>query len=115
LTLEIWRAARLVVDTGIHYLGWTREQAIEYLHAHSALAMHDIATEVDRYITWPGQALAYKVGELKIRELRHRAEERLGEQFDLRAFHDVVLSGGAVPLDVLEANVEAWIESLANR
>jgi uncharacterized protein (DUF885 family) len=109
LTFEMWRACRLVVDTGIHYYGWTRQQAIDYLQQHTALSLHDISTEVDRYITWPGQALAYKIGEMKIRELRAMAEDKLGERFDLRAFHDVVLGSGAVPLDVLEANVEDWI------
>ena len=111
LTLEMWRACRLVVDTGIHYYGWTRQQAIDYLLQHTALSLHDISSEVDRYITWPGQALAYKIGEMKIRELRAKAEERLGERFDRREFHDLVLGSGAVPLDVLEANVEAWLDS----
>jgi uncharacterized protein (DUF885 family) len=110
LTMEIWRACRLVVDTGIHHLGWTREQAIEYMRANSAMPMHDIRAEVDRYIGWPGQALAYKTGELKIRELRSEAEKRLGEKFDVRAFHDVVLGAGAVPLGMLEHNVRSWIE-----
>jgi uncharacterized protein (DUF885 family) len=110
LTMEIWRACRLVVDTGIHYLGWTRDQAIEYLRDNSAMPMHDIRAEVDRYIGWPGQALAYKTGEMKIRELREEAESELGEDFDVRAFHDVVLGNGAVPLGMLEANVRAWID-----
>lgn len=110
LTMEIWRACRLVVDTGMHYLGWTREQAIEYMQANSAMPLHDIRAEVDRYIGWPGQALAYKSGELKIRELRAEAEEQLGEKFDVRAFHDVVLGSGAVPLGMLEQNVRAWID-----
>jgi uncharacterized protein (DUF885 family) len=109
LTMEIWRACRLVVDTGIHHLGWTREQAIEYMRANSAMPLHDIRSEVDRYIGWPGQALAYKTGEMKIRQLRKEAESQLGEKFDVRAFHDVVLGGGAVPLGVLEKNVQAWI------
>ncbi len=109
LTMEIWRACRLVVDTGIHYFGWTREQAIAYMTDNSALSEHNIRSEVDRYISWPGQALAYKMGELKIRELRKMAEERLGERFDIRAFHDMLLGSGAVPLDVLEANVRAWV------
>jgi uncharacterized protein (DUF885 family) len=109
LTMEMWRACRLVVDTGMHYLGWSREQAIQFLYENSALSMHDIQAEVDRYISWPGQALAYKVGELKIRELRKMAEEQLKDSFDVREFHDVVLSSGAVPLDVLEAKVNAWL------
>lgn len=110
LSYEMWRACRLVVDTGIHYLGWTREQAIEFMAENTALARHNIVAEVDRYISWPGQALAYKMGELKIRELRARAEARLGPNFDLREFHDVVLSSGALPLDVLETKVERYLE-----
>jgi uncharacterized protein (DUF885 family) len=109
LTYEMWRACRLVVDTGIHYMGWTRQRAIDFMAKNSALTIHNITTEVDRYISWPGQALGYKIGELKIRELRRRAERELGPGFDLRGFHDVVLGSGAVPLDVLEANVVAWI------
>jgi uncharacterized protein (DUF885 family) len=109
LTYEMWRACRLVVDTGIHAKGWTRQQAIDYLASRTALPLHEVETEVDRYISWPGQALAYKLGELKIKELRHRAEQTLGTSFDLRAFHDVVLGSGSVPLDVLEANVDRWI------
>jgi uncharacterized protein (DUF885 family) len=111
LTMEAWRACRLVVDTGIHYLGWTRERAIEYMRDNSAMPMHDIRAEVDRYIGWPGQALAYKIGELKIRGLRAEAERQLGDRFDVRAFHDAVLGNGAVPLAVLEKNVNAWIKS----
>lgn len=110
LTMEMWRACRLVVDTGMHYLGWSREQAIKFLYENSALAMHDIQAEVDRYISWPGQALAYKVGELKVRELRSLAEEELQDKFDVREFHDVVLSSGAVPLDVLEDKVKTWLD-----
>ncbi|HEY5314392.1 MAG TPA: DUF885 domain-containing protein [Pirellulales bacterium] len=109
LSYEAWRACRLVVDSGIHYFGWTRQQAIDFMAAHTALAMHNIRSEVDRYIAWPGQALAYKVGELKFRELRKRATVRLGEHFDVRRFHDVVLAGGAVPLSLLEKQVDAWI------
>jgi uncharacterized protein (DUF885 family) len=110
LTMEVWRACRLVVDTGIHYQGWSREQAIEYMRANSAMSMQDIRSEVDRYIGWPGQALAYKMGQLKISQLRKEAESELGEKFDLRAFHDAVLGGGAVPLATLESNVHKWIE-----
>ena len=112
LTMEMWRACRLVVDTGMHYYGWTREQAINYMADNSALSMHNIRAEVDRYIGWPGQALAYKVGELKIRELRGMAEQELGTEFDVRAFHDTVLGSGAVPLDVLEQIVTDWVDSV---
>jgi uncharacterized protein (DUF885 family) len=109
LSYEMWRACRLVVDTGMHYLGWTRQQAIDFMAANTALTLHNITAEVDRYISWPGQAVAYKMGELKIRELRRLAEEQLGPRFDVRDFHDAVLSAGAVPLDVLEENVKAYI------
>jgi uncharacterized protein (DUF885 family) len=109
LSMEMWRACRLVVDTGIHWLDWSRPKAIEFMQANSAQSQHNIEAEIDRYIAWPGQALAYKIGELKIRELRDLAEKELGEQFDVRGFHDTVLGGGAVPLDTLEASVKAWI------
>ena len=109
LTYEMWRACRLVVDTGIHYLGWTREQAIEFMADNTALSLHNIRAEVDRYIAWPGQALAYKTGELQIRRLRAEAEQSLGSRFDVREFHDVVLRNGSLPLDVLTQNVEAWL------
>ncbi len=109
LTYEMWRALRLVVDTGMHYFGWTRQQAINYMAQNGALSMHNVTTEVDRYISWPGQAVAYKTGELKIRELRAWATTELGPKFDVREFHDVVLWSGAVPLDVLDANVRAWV------
>ena len=109
LTFENWRACRLVVDTGIHYLGWSRQQAIDFMAANTGLSMHNIRAEVDRYIAWPGQALAYKTGELKIRELRAKAERRLGDSFDVREFHDVVLRNGAVPLAVLDEEVTRWL------
>ena len=112
LTYEMWRACRLVIDTGVHALGWTREQALEYLAANTALSLHEVRTEIDRYISWPGQALAYKMGELKIRELRREAERALGARFDVRAFHDAVLKNGEVPLSVLEEQVRAWVREL---
>jgi uncharacterized protein (DUF885 family) len=108
-TFEMWRAARLVIDTGLHSQGWTRQQAIDYLSQHTALAELDIKNEVDRYISWPGQALAYKLGELKIRELRGRAEAELGPRFDQRPFHDTLLAMGSVPLPVMESEMLAWI------
>lgn len=110
LSYEMWRATRLVVDTGLHSKGWSKSQAVDYMLDNTALTPGNVDAEVNRYMTWPGQALAYKVGELKIRELRKRAEGALGAKFDLRAFHDTVLENGAVPLNVLEDYVDAWIE-----
>ncbi|RXZ66130.1 DUF885 domain-containing protein [Pelagerythrobacter rhizovicinus] len=109
LSYEMWRAARLVIDTGIHHYGWSREQAIDYLASRTALSRREVETEVDRYISWPGQALAYKLGEMTIRRVRAEAEGALGERFDIRKFHDVVLSLGSVPLPVLEARIEDFI------
>ncbi len=109
LTYEMWRACRLVVDTGLHWKGWSRQQAIDYLAVNTALSLHEVTTEVDRYIGWPGQALAYKIGELEIRRLRAEAEAALGARFDLRAFHDVVLRNGSIPLPNLQREVRAWI------
>jgi uncharacterized protein (DUF885 family) len=109
LTAEIWRAIRLVVDTGMHAKGWTRQQALDYAKANSPRPEHDIEIEVDRYIVWPGQALAYKIGELKIKELRAYAEKELGPRFDVRAFHDHVLGNGSLPLDLLEKNIKTWV------
>lgn len=111
LSYEMWRACRLVVDTGVHHLGWTRKQAIQFMADNTALSIHNIQAEVDRYIAWPGQALGYKMGELKIRELRQRAERQLGADFDIREFHDVVLRSGSVPLDVLEENVSLYLKA----
>ena len=111
LTYEMWRACRLVVDTGLHAKGWTRQQAIDYLASNTALSLHECTTETDRYISWPGQALAYKMGELKLRELRRRAEQALGPRFDVREFHDRILGGGTVTLPILDARIDSWIRS----
>jgi uncharacterized protein (DUF885 family) len=109
LTYDMWRAVRLVIDTGIHSMGWSRQQAIDYFAANSSKPLHDITVEVDRYISWPGQALAYKIGQLKIFELRDHARRELGDSFDIRAFHDEVLGAGAIPLNVLDARMRAWV------
>jgi len=111
LTYEMWRAARLVVDTGMHMMGWTREQAMTFMKENSALSEHNIKTEVDRYISWPGQALSYKMGELTIKRLRKEAERRLGSQFDIREFHYQVLKNGSVPLSLLEQQIETYIQA----
>jgi prolyl oligopeptidase len=113
LTAEAWRASRLVVDTGIHSLKWTRDQAIRFLKNNTASSEQDIVSEVDRYIAWPGQALAYKLGELKIRELRAKAEKRLKRLFDIRSFHDELLNDGALPLDILQVKMGRWVTKMA--
>ena len=107
----MWRAVRLVIDTGIHAFGWDRQRAIEFFKSNAAKTEADIINEVDRYISWPGQALAYKIGELKIKELRAEAEARLGERFDIRAFHDQLLAQGPVPLALMASNTRAWIDA----
>ena len=112
LTYEMWRALRLVVDTGMHYKGWSRQEAIDFMAANSALTILNITNEVDRYIFWPGQSLAYKTGEIKIRQLREIAEDKLGDKFDVREFHDVVLKNGSITLEVLEEEVNFWIETV---
>ena len=111
LTYEMWRAVRLVVDTGMHYKGWTREQAIDFFKDNAAKTELDIINEIDRYIGWPGQALAYKIGQLKILQIRERAEIALGDHFDVRAFHDELLGAGALPLDLLEQRMDAWLDA----
>jgi len=111
LTYEMWRACRLVVDTGIHAKGWTRDQAIDYMKSNTALSLHEVNTEIDRYIAWPGQALSYKVGELKIRSLREKAKKALKTKFDIREFHEIVLLNGTVTLSILEDNINRYIES----
>ena len=110
LTYEMWRACRLVVDTGLHSKGWSKEEAIEYMASNTALSIHEINTETDRYISWPGQALSYKIGELKIRSLREKAQNALGEQFDIRDFHEVILGQGTVTLSILEKRINKYIE-----
>jgi len=114
LTYEMWRACRLVVDTGIHAMGWKREEAVEYLAKNTALSFHEINTEVDRYISWPGQALSYKIGEIKIRELRKKAKDQLGNKFDIRDFHEVILSQGTVTLSILEERINKYINKTKN-
>ena len=115
LTYEMWRACRLVIDTGVHGMDWSREQAVEYLASHTALSLHEVNTEINRYIAWPGQALSYKIGELKIRELRKKAETTLQEKFDLREFHDMLLLKGTVTLEIMEMMVTAFITEKQKR
>ena len=110
LTYEMWRACRLVVDTGVHAKGWTREQMLDFMSENTALSIHEVTTETDRYISWPGQALSYKIGEIKIRELRKKAEETLGEKFDIREFHEVILEEGTVTLSILEKRMNNYID-----
>jgi uncharacterized protein (DUF885 family) len=110
LTYEMWRACRLVVDTGIHAKGWTRDQVVDYMASNTALSLHEINTETDRYISWPGQALSYKIGELKIRELRLKAEKELGSEFDIREFHEIILEQGTVTLAIMEERVNNYIQ-----
>ena len=114
LTYEAWRASRLVVDTGMHAFGWSRQKAIDFMLENTALSVSEVTDEIDRYITWPAQALAYKIGELKIRELRARAEEALGQKFDLREFHDTIVGNGSLPIAILEDVVSDWIQSKSN-
>lgn len=111
LTYEMWRAARLVVDTGMHAKGWSRQQALDFMASNTALSMHNVTTEIDRYISWPGQALSYKIGELTIKRLRTKAEDALGEKFDIRAFHDAILENGSVPMQVLEQQIDDFISA----
>ncbi|MCL1051967.1 DUF885 domain-containing protein [Shewanella abyssi] len=110
LTYEMWRAARLVVDTGMHAKGWRRQQAMDFMASNTALSLHNVTTEIDRYISWPGQALSYKIGELTIKRLRAQAEQELGENFDIRAFHDAVLANGSVPMTILEQQINDFIK-----
>jgi prolyl oligopeptidase len=109
LTYDMWRAVRLVVDTGMHYKGWTRQQAIDFFKDNAAKTEADIINEIDRYISWPGQALAYKIGQLKMLELRRKAEQALGNDFDIKAFHDALLGGGALPMEILETRMNRWL------
>jgi uncharacterized protein (DUF885 family) len=113
LSFDAWRASRLVVDTGMHAMGWTRRQAVDFMLEHTALASNNIVNEVDRYISMPGQALAYKTGQLELLRLRAEARDRLGAAFDIRAFHDTVLENGAIALPTLREIVAAWIDRVA--
>ncbi len=116
LTYEMWRAARLVVDTGMHMYGWSRDRAMKFMSENTALSLHNVKTETDRYISWPAQALSYKIGELTIKRLRHEAEQALGEDFDIREFHHQILRHGSVPMSVLEEQIQLYIKAeLAKR
>ena len=110
----MWRACRLVVDTGIHAKGWSRDQAVNYMSSNTALSLHEVNTEIDRYISWPGQALSYKIGELKIRELRNKAENELDQKFDIRDFHEIILEYGTVTLSILENRINNYILNKIN-
>jgi len=114
LTYEMWRACRLVVDTGVHSKGWTRQQMIDYMSKNTALSIHEVNTETDRYISWPGQAISYKIGEIKIRELRKKSEKKLGDKFNIRDFHEVILGEGTVTLSIMEKRVNRYIENKLN-
>ncbi len=115
LGYEMWRAVRLVVDTGMHTKGWTRQQAIDFFRENTGKTDQDITVEVDRYIVWPGQALAYKLGQLKIRDMRAQAEKTLGARFNVRTFHDAVLEEGALPLDLLEVHMREWLKAESDK
>ena len=110
-TYEMWRACRLVVDVGLHYKGWSRQEAIEYLAGNTALSLHEVNTEIDRYIGWPGQAVSYKIGELTIKRLREDATNALEDEFDIQKFHELILKNGSVPLPVLEEEINLYIKS----
>jgi uncharacterized protein (DUF885 family) len=115
LTYEMWRAARLVVDTGMHTMGWSRQQAIDFMASNSALSLHNVTTEIDRYISWPAQALSYKLGEITIKRLRRQAEQALGADFDVREFHDTLLQNGSLPLPILEQQINNYIQRKLKR
>jgi uncharacterized protein (DUF885 family) len=112
LNYQAWRAARLVVDTGMHAKGWSRQQAITFMNDNLSFPENEVANEIDRYIIWPGQALGYMLGRMQIQKLRRRAEQRLGDRFDLGAFHDAVLGNGALPLEVLEEVIDSWLDEV---
>ena len=114
LTYEMWRACRLVVDTGIHMFGWSRQKAVDFMKENTALSIHEVNTEIDRYISWPGQAISYKIGELKIRELRKLAEKKLGSKFDIREFHEKILEKGTLTLPILESRIFDYIKNKTN-